>query len=117
MLENIFIILGVIFIYITFGYLLSVILKRNDLADVMWGPGILLAALTSHIISKENNILTLIIIGIWAVRIFLHIGVRFLNKKEEDFRYKSWRITWKYFYTRSFFQVFLLQGLWWRKHS
>ncbi len=85
-------------------------LKRNDVTDVMWGPGILLAALTSYIISEENNILTLFIISLWAVRIFMHIGIRFLNKKEEDFRYKSWRVTWKYFYMRSFFQVFLLQG-------
>jgi steroid 5-alpha reductase family enzyme len=33
-------------------------------------------------------------------------------KKSEDFRYKQWRDTWgKWFYLRSFFQVYLLQGL------
>lgn len=110
MLENIFIITLVIFSYITFGFLLSIILKRNDIADVMWGIGIFLAVLASYFLSDFTYTLTLIIIMFWALRIFTHIGIRFLNKKEEDFRYKVWRENWKYFYTRSFFQVFLLQG-------
>lgn len=104
------IIIAVVFAYITLGFIVSATLKRNDIADVMWGPGIFLAALTAYILSDSSSILTLIIISLWGLRIFTHIGLRFLSKKEEDFRYRSWRETWKYFYTRSFLQVFLLQG-------
>jgi steroid 5-alpha reductase family enzyme len=31
-------------------------------------------------------------------------------RKPEDHRYAVWRETWTYFYLRSFFQIFLLQG-------
>lgn len=110
MLENISLVISVIFLYIGLGFFASVILKRNDIADVMWGPGIFLAALTAYILSDSSSVLTLFIISLWGLRIFTHIGLRFLGKKEEDFRYKVWRETWKYFYVRSFLQVFLLQG-------
>jgi steroid 5-alpha reductase family enzyme len=79
----------------------------------MWGPGILLSSVVFYINSTFSNIFiyaTLFLISIWSLRIFLHIGKRFINKKEEDRRYSTWRETWKYFYLRSFFQVFVLQG-------
>jgi steroid 5-alpha reductase family enzyme len=107
-----------IFLFISFIFIISIIIKRNDIADVFWGPGILFASLTSFIIYyKEFNKLNILslalifLISLWAMRIFVHIGTRFLNKKEEDFRYKTWRENWKYFYTRSYLQVYLLQGL------
>jgi steroid 5-alpha reductase family enzyme len=102
-----------VFTYATLGFLYSVIFKRNDVADVMWGPGIFLAVLTGYIIGIWKiayALPLLIIVFLWALRISLHIGTRFINKKEEDFRYKTWRETWKYFYVRSYLQVFLLQG-------
>ncbi len=99
-----------IFLYITFGFFLSVVIKRNDIADVMWGPGIFLAILISHFVFNSSNVLVLLLVFIWALRIFLHIGDRFINKKDEDFRYAQWRKAWKFFYLRSLCQVFILQG-------
>jgi steroid 5-alpha reductase family enzyme len=95
------------------GFILSVVLKRNDIADVMWGPGILLSSiLVSHANVKLSLtiLVALLILALWALRICLHIGTRFVEKREEDARYRVWRETWMWFYTRSFFQVFLLQG-------
>ncbi len=56
-----------------------------------------------------HNLIFNTLILIWGLRLSLHIFLR--NKgKEEDFRYKNWRNTWKNFYLRSLFQIFLLQG-------
>lgn len=110
LLTSIFI---VILLYITFGFVISVFLHRNDIADVMWGPGIFLVVLTSYVKTPLDTHYTfplLVLVFFWAMRIFLHIGIRFWNKAEEDFRYKIWRETWKYFYLRSYFQIYLLQG-------
>jgi steroid 5-alpha reductase family enzyme len=51
------------------------------------------------------------LVTIWGLRLAIHIYSR--NKgKAEDFRYKAWREQWgKWFLVRSYFQVFLLQGL------
>jgi steroid 5-alpha reductase family enzyme len=60
-------------------------------------------------INLKTIILNLLILA-WALRLSLHIFIR--NKgKGEDFRYKAWRDTWKFFVVRSYFQIFMLQGL------
>lgn len=103
----------VLFLYVTLGFIISSFLKRNDIADVMWGPGIFLAIFTAFYFGNSNlnyAIPILTLTGLWALRIFLHIGKRFISKKEEDFRYKIWRENWNFFYLRSYAQIFLLQG-------
>ena len=110
MVVTILTILGVLSAYVTLGFLGAVLLKRNDIADVMWGPGIFIAALSAFILTGGGPYLTLGIIFLWALRIAVHIGKRFISKEEEDFRYATWRQTWKFFYLRSYLQVFLLQG-------
>lgn len=113
MLEIFIICFLVVLLYVTSGFIIASIIKRNDLADVIWGPGIFLSALTPFVLNFRNDFFFTLVLGLiflWSLRIFLHIGLRFVHKKEEDFRYKNWRDTWKWFYTRSFFQVFFLQG-------
>jgi steroid 5-alpha reductase family enzyme len=106
-----------IFILVNTLFIISLVIKRNDIADIFWGPGIFLSSLALYVSNIEihqnkNSVLivTLSLIFLWALRIFLHIGSRFLKKKEEDFRYKNWRNTWKYFYIRSYFQIYIFQG-------
>jgi steroid 5-alpha reductase family enzyme len=113
-----FIIIGaVIWAYVSAGFVMSVIWQRNDIADVMWGPGILVAALTALMTSGEtmrSAPLAYLICGlifVWAARLAWQIGSRFLAKSQEDSRYASWRKSWSNFYLRSYLQVFLLQGL------
>ncbi|MEI7526605.1 MAG: DUF1295 domain-containing protein, partial [Mariniphaga sp.] len=56
-----------------------------------------------------RKVIVLLLVLVWGLRLSLHIMGR--NRgKGEDFRYKAWRDTWRFFLIRSFFQIFMLQG-------
>ena len=100
-----------VLVYMTFGYILSLILKDNSIADVMWGLGFILIAYFTLIrtdLYTTGQILVTGLVTIWGVRLSLHIWAR---KRGEDPRYKKWRKEWKFFKIRSFLQVWMLQGL------
>ena len=95
-------------------FLISIIGKRNDVADIAWGLGFIVAAVTAlsinHPVSFSAYIVTGLVV-IWGSRLSIHIGLRNI-KKPEDSRYNIWRKSWgKWFYIRSYLQVFMLQGL------
>lgn len=112
LLEQIAFTAVIIASFVSVLFVLSVIIKRNDIADVAWGTGIFSVALINYFtgsMSQLSLILT-IIAGLWGVRLTVRILLRNL-KKSEDFRYRKWREEWgKVFYIRSYFQVYLLQG-------
>ena len=101
-------------IFVTALFFISIIIKRNDIADIAWGPGIAFASFSGWILTGQpTDTISLIVLGaisLWALR----IGVRILLNnfgKPEDPRYKRWRDSWgTWFYPRSYVQVFLLQG-------
>lgn len=103
----------VILAFMSSLFIISVIIKRNDIADIAWGTGILLVAVTSYLQQVENGPLTqilLLLVALWGLRLTVRIFLRNI-KKGEDPRYKQWRETWgKWFYFRSYLQVYLLQG-------
>jgi len=104
----------VLFAYMTLWFLISVLKKRNDVADVAWGLGFVLMAWVSFFLSDdpgERGLLVATLVSIWGFRLAWHIHAR--NKgKEEDYRYLAWRNEWgKWFYPRSYIQVYLLQGM------
>ena len=111
---NYFVILGVVlFAYMTLWFIVSLIKRRNDIADVAWGMGFILLAWISLFISagfEARQILVVALISIWGLRLAWHIYSR--NKgKAEDYRYLAWRKEWgKWFYLRSYLQIYLLQG-------
>ncbi len=112
---NFFLILGLIlFLYFNFWFILSVIKKRNDIADEAWGLGFILLAWSSLFLSSNiqfQNLIANTIVTIWGLRLFVHIYKRHIGKPE-DSRYQVWRNTWgKYFYIRSYLQIFILQGI------
>ena len=116
MLEELFSryleVITVIGVFVTFLFLISVIIKRNDIADVAWGFGIFLVALTSYRFGVQNEytLLLTVLAGLWGLRLTWRIFRR-NRKKGEDVRYKKWRDNWgQWFYLRSFFQVYVLQG-------
>lgn len=95
-------------------FFLSIILKDNSIADIFWGLGFLQVAIHSTVLSGSfllSQILLLSLITVWSLRISLYILSKKIIKKGEDPRYAVWRKEWKYFYLRSFFQVYILQGL------
>jgi steroid 5-alpha reductase family enzyme len=99
--------------YMTLWFLISLIKRRNDVADVAWGAGFVLLAWTSFFLSGGSGargILVGILVSIWGLRLSWHIHARHRGKPE-DFRYTTWRREWgKWFYARSYAQVYLLQG-------
>jgi steroid 5-alpha reductase family enzyme len=98
--------------YMTFWFVVSVIRRRNDVADIAWGLGFVLLAWLSFYLSGYSfkAILVTSLVTIWGLRLAWHIYHRNKNKPE-DSRYLEWRNMWKNFYLRSFFQVFMLQGV------
>ncbi len=103
----------VLFAYMNFWFVISLIKKRNDVADVAWGLGFVLMAWTSYFLDGDSGIRGVsvnILVSIWGLRLAWHIFTRNKNKAE-DYRYLAWRKEWgKWFYPRSYVQVYLLQG-------
>lgn len=104
----------ILFVYMSFCFVVSLIRKRNDIADVAWGIGFILISWSAFFLSENFGNLALlanILVSVWGARLAWHIYNR--NKgKSEDYRYLAWRKEWgQWFYLRSYFQVYLLQGL------
>lgn len=102
-------------------FLLALKFKRNDFADVIWGPGMLLASLggltfswwlNPHFQFTKLDGLALLLLSFWSIRLFFHLGIRTLSHDQEDIRYQkmreSWKDSWK---LQSYLKVFVLQGL------
>lgn len=105
--------LGAVFIFVSFGFVLSRILKRSDIADIFWGLGILLVGLVGFVTHQNPpavlSLLTLLTF-VWALRLSGRIFLRNIKKKE-DRRYQEMTASWgKWFLLRSYLQIFLLQG-------
>ncbi len=103
-----------IFIYMTVWFVFSLFSRRNDVADTAWGLGFVYLAWASLFITDSADIRSYLIVAlvtIWGTRLSAHIFLRNRGKKE-DFRYAKWRKDWgKWFYLRSYLQVFFLQGM------
>ncbi len=103
----------VLLVYMTGWFVLSLLKKRNDVADVAWGLGFVLMTWASFFLTGDSGargVLVGVLVSVWGLRLAWHIHKR--NKgKAEDYRYLAWRQQWgKWFYLRSYLQVYLLQG-------
>jgi steroid 5-alpha reductase family enzyme len=96
------------------GWIAAQIKKDNSIADIFWGPGFIVVAVTTLLTSEDysqRQIILLIMVVIWGFRLFWHIGLRNWNKPE-DFRYQDMRRRWgKWQVLRSYTDVFILQGI------
>lgn len=104
----------IVLAYMSLWFVVSLIKKRNDVADIAWGLGFVLITWVSFFIAEDfstRSLLVNILVSIWGIRLAWHINSR--NKgKAEDYRYLAWRKEWgNWFYLRSYLQVYLLQGL------
>jgi steroid 5-alpha reductase family enzyme len=102
------------FVHSVLWFAVALRLKRNDVADVAWGLGFLLAAAASYALNGaavDRGLLVTALTAVWALRLSIHIHGR--NRgKGEDRRYAEWRRQWgSRFRLRAFLQVFLLQWL------
>jgi len=85
-----------VLVYMLLWFIVSLVLKRNDVADIAWGGGFIvvaLAVLVSRGVATDRAILVVTLVTIWGLRLALHIGLR--NRgKGEDARYRKWREEW-----------------------
>jgi len=100
--------------YMIILFIISTLLSNNSIADIAWGPGFILAGVTAFLYHEAfgpRNLLVTSLLTIWGGRLGIRIFLR--NRgRGEDWRYKKWRDEWgRFFLLRSFFQVFILQGL------
>ena len=103
-----------VFLYMSFIFMLALKKKDNSIVDIAWGIGFILVAILTFFLGTEfvvRHILVTVLIFLWGSRLAIYIAIR--NKgKGEDFRYAKWRKNWgKWFFIRSFFQIYMLQGL------
>ncbi|MBX7242768.1 MAG: DUF1295 domain-containing protein [Bacteroidia bacterium] len=111
---NLFLIAAILlFLYMNGWFGISLLKKRNDIADIAWGAGFILLAWFSFFYAETaglRGIIVCILVSIWGIRLSGYIHRR--NKgAAEDFRYQEWRNAWgKSFYIRSYLQVYMLQG-------
>lgn len=112
---NAFLLLGTCLLgYMVLWFIISLIKKRNDVADVAWGTGFVLLTWLAYYLSNHSGARSLIsgvMVSLWGLRLSWHIHQRNRNKAE-DYRYQKWRMEWgRWFYLRSLAQVYLLQGI------
>jgi steroid 5-alpha reductase family enzyme len=96
-------------------WVVSLLLKNASIVDIFWGPGFVLANWIYFVLADDGfagrKALISVLVTLWGLRLGLYILYRNWGKPE-DFRYQKWRdengAAW---WWRSFFKVFLLQGL------
>jgi steroid 5-alpha reductase family enzyme len=103
-----------VLLYVSVLFLISLVLKRNDIADVGWGMGIFIVAFVGYLEQLAPSVtasIVLLLVAVWAFRLSVRIFRR-NSKKEEDERYRKWRTAWgSWVFFRSYLQVYLLQGV------
>jgi len=101
------------FLVILTSFLYAQAKNRFDIADVIWGPAI--AIFTTFHFSKIlqpsiNQIIILCLVWIWALRLYFHIGNRFIKKDTQDARYTELLSSIKDSKLKKFIKVFFVQG-------
>lgn len=105
---------AVVIVFMTLVFAAASIKKDNSIVDIAWGLGFVTVALFSLYWSRNlegRQILVSAFVAVWGIRLAVHIALR-KKGKGEDWRYARWRREWKkWFFLRSFLQIYMLQGL------
>lgn len=105
---------AILFFVTNVWFVIGLLKKRNDVADIAWGLGFVLLAWSGLFLSgnyEERQLLVTGLVTVWGLRLAWHIGSRH-SKKGEDYRYQAWRAEWgKWFFLRSYGQIYLLQAI------
>lgn len=107
-----------LWLYMTMLFFIALIKKDNSIADIGYGVAFIVVSYACLFFGANPigytlsfvEFLLFLLVTIWGTRLALRIYLK--NKgKPEDFRYAKWRAEWKFFYLRSYLQVFMLQGI------
>ncbi len=104
-----------IFGAMTLLWVVSLSLKNSSIVDIFWGMGFVVSVWLLFILTSQSpgprDWLIAILVTIWGCRLSIYVLWRNAGKGE-DFRYAKWRReagdSW---WWRSYFKVFMLQGL------
>jgi steroid 5-alpha reductase family enzyme len=103
----------ILLVYMTVMFILAILVKDNSIADVAWGLGFIIVALSLLVLGGSffpRQVLVTGMIVVWGLRLAIRIFRRNWGKGE-DTRYRKWREEWgRLFLLRSYLQVFILQG-------
>jgi len=106
--------LGVILAYMTALWVASLIVRNSSIVDIFWGLGFVVVGGVYFALGHGDlarRLLLMTLVAVWGLRLSLFIAMRNIGKGE-DKRYQVWRnengARW---WWKSFFQVFLLQGI------
>lgn len=114
MIESLFFSAFFVVLFMTGVFCLALVKKDNSIVDIAWGLGFVGVAILTFFHEEgwtTRHVLVSSLILIWGMRLAIHIGVR-KRRKDEDFRYAKWRQEWgRRFVLRSYFQIFMLQGI------
>ncbi len=94
-------------------FVIGSFVKNHGLVDIAWGLGIGIMTCRLALKSSFGSLQAMIglLVLIWSMRLTGYLIYRNAGKPE-DFRYAGWRRQWgKHWWWRSFFQVYVLQGL------
>lgn len=113
---SIYLVLGAVILgAMTLLWLVSLALRNASIVDIFWGTGFVIFTWIAFALTPAGfawrKLLLSLLVTIWGLRLSLYILWRNWGKPE-DFRYQAWRReagpSW---WWRSFFKVFLLQGV------
>lgn len=93
-MEHSLLTLGVAVAMMSALWPVSLILKDVSIADIFWGPGFALLALTALLAgggTGPRGWLALALVTVWAVRLATHIALRWRKDAQEDRRYRAIR--------------------------
>ena len=104
----------VLLVFMSLVFAIALRLKDNSIVDIAYGLAFVLVAWSLYLTygtGHARQLLVLVLLTVWGLRLAGHIFLRKRGEPGEDFRYRQWREEWgTTFVWRSYLQVFLLQG-------
>jgi len=99
----------------TLLWIVSLALRNSSIVDIFWGTGFVIANWVYFALTPDGwmarKLLISVLVTLWGLRLSLYILWRNWGKPE-DFRYQKWRQEHgQKWWWRSFFQVFVTQGI------
>jgi len=96
-------------------WIASLLFKNSSIVDIFWGTGFVILAWVYFALTPEGfmarKLILALLTTLWGLRLSMYILYRNW-RKPEDFRYQKWRQeSGSRWWWKSFFQVFVLQGL------
>jgi len=108
--------LGLLILALTGLWLVSLWMKDCGIIDIFWGIGFVIVGWYYAVeqgleLMGLRNMVLLIMITLWGLRLAIYLAIRNLGKPE-DYRYAQWRAeNGKQWWWISYLKVFILQGV------